>query len=251
MKPTFARKPSDAFLASGAARKRFPRPVQSLTLAALIFGLTGCGGGGTDFTGGGIPIGEAALTGRVVRSEDAALPLYNAQITITATPKNSDAKILHTTTDHNGVFSVTHIPTDLVNGPVTVTAASADGMFKTQQVSFFLTNKHSASVIFALPPAAYTFALGTTLTITPEHLTATPGQTVQFTAQLSDPRGVPLPLTPTLFFDDSFGVLNPDGTFIGGSMGTGDIVAYWYNNLKASASVSIHSAQAANPPDPP
>ena len=220
-----------------------------LTLTALWIGVSGCGGAA--FTGGSVPIGKAALTGRVVRSEDATLPLANAQIAIVATPQNSDAKILHATTDQNGVFNVTDIPTDAVSGAVTVTAASADGAFRAQQVSFRLNNNHSASVIFALPPANYTPAIGTTLTISPAHLTAQPGQRVLVTALLRAPGGVPLALTPTLFFDDSFGLLNPDGSFTASDAGTGDIVAYWYNGLTSSATVSVSQMELALPPAPP
>ncbi len=239
MRPTFAGNPADTFLLSPARRNRRAR---RRLLAALAITLHGCGGGNA-FTGGSVPIGKAALKGRVVRSEDASLPLYNALITIVAAPQNSNATILHTMTDHNGNFSVTGIPTDAVNGAVTVTATPAENAFKAQQVSFQLSNNHSATVVFALPPAAYTPAVGTTLTIVPSSFAALAGQRVSFTALLRGPDGAPLPLTPTLFVDDSYGALNSDGTFTGTSAGTSSITAYWYNGLKSSAVVSVTGQQ--------
>ena len=250
MKPTLARNHSKSTSAF-PARRLSRRDALLLALAALLASVNGCGGGGNAFTGGGIPIGKAALTGRVVRAEDTTLPLANAQIQIVATPQNSAAKILSATTDQNGVFSVTGIPTDAVSGPVAVTAASADGAFKAQQISFRLNNNHSASVIFALPPANYTAALGTTLTISPSHLTAQPGQRVQVSALLRAPDGAILALAPTLFFDDSFGLLNPDGSFTASDAGTGDIMAYWYNGLTAAATVTVSQNQIMAPPAPP
>ena len=247
MNPTFARNLLSSVRVVLSRRRRLAR---RRLLSALALSLSGCSGGNA-FTGGSVPIGKAVLKGRVARSEDATLPLYNAQITLVATPQNSDAKIFHAATDHNGVFTVTDIPTDAVSGPVTVTATSADGAYKAQQISFRLTNNHSASVVFALPPATYTPAIGTTLTLSPAHLTAQPGQRVPFAAQIKDPNGVLLPLAPTLFFDDSFGVLNPDGTFSATSVGTGAIAAYWYNGLKASATVTVSATQQALPPSPP
>ena len=250
MKPTLARKHSKTVPKFPAWRPS-RRLALKLTLAALLGSISGCGGGGNSFTGGSIPIGKAALTGRVVHSDDATQPLANAPVEIVASPQNSAVKILHATTDQNGVFNVTDIPTDAASGPVTVTAASADGAYKAQQISFRLTNNHSASVIFALPPANYTPAIGTTLTISPSRLTAQPGQRIQVSARLQSPGGAPLALTPTLFFDDSFGLLNPDGTFTASDAGTGAITAYWYNGLSATASVTVSQMQIAIPPAPP
>ena len=222
-------------------------------LSALVcglFALHGCGGS-SGFTGGGVPIGKAALNGRLISAANPQLPLANAQISILATPNQSAAQTITTTTDANGMFHVTGIPTDAINGTVTVSAMPQGAAFLSQQVTFLIVNQHSANLIMALPPADYHFAPGTSLAIEPQSAHIVTGQSVQFSAHVVDASGTNLALVPTLLFGDDFGTLNDDGTFTATGSGTGDLLAFWYDGLRTSASIIVNTSVQTQPPTPP
>ena len=219
-------------------------------LACGLFALHGCGGN-SGFTGGGVPIGKAALAGKLISAANPQLPLANAQIRILATPNQSAAQTITTTTDANGMFRVTDIPTDAINGTVTVSAMPQNSGFLPQQVTFLVVNQHSANLIMALPPAEYHLAPGTSLAIEPQSVRLVTGQTVQFSAHVVDASGTNIALVPTLLFGDDFGMLNDDGTFTATGSGTGDLLAFWYDGLRTSASIIVNTNPHTLPPTPP
>ena len=180
---------------------------QILPLACLLLSLHGCGG--SSFTGGGVPIGKAALVGGgAVRASSANVPLYNTLITVTATPSQGAVQTLQARTDHNGCFRIENIPTDAVTGRVTIRATTPeDSGYSPQQFDFLLSNQHTATIVFAMPSSDYRYKAGTTLSLVPSASEIQAGQKVTFTAKVLDANGIFLPVTPTLFFEDDFGIL--------------------------------------------
>ena len=251
MKSRPARTISPACPACGALRPLSANRLRRLACAALLLGGAGCGGGGLGFTGGGVPIGKAVLKGRVVAAANPSQPLANAQVTVIATPLSGARYLVTTTTDQNGFFTATDIPTDAVTGVVTADAVSVDGAYKEQRVSFLARNNHQATLIFALPPATYALDPGTKISISPAQVTLQTGQNAHFTAKLTSATGAILPFTPTLTFDDDFGSLNSDGSFTGTGVGSGTVSALWYNNLRATATVSVPSRDTTTTGTPP
>lgn len=88
-----------------------------------LAGLAGCGGGlATTLSGGSVPIGGRAVTGTVVLPSSA--PVANALVTLRSIPANT--VLLTTTTDSQGRFTASGVPTNgdisvVVNQPPTYT----------------------------------------------------------------------------------------------------------------------------------
>ena len=228
-------------------RRNFGRGL--LLCAAAV--LSGCGGGISNFTGGGFPIGKSAVIGRVVDARHPATVLPNVNLTLFSTPTEGTTRILRTMTDANGEYSFPDVPTGEVSAPIMVAVEPTNGEYRSQSVSFQVYNGRSASMIVALSPKSFDADQAKSITISPPTNTLPPGSTVRYTARVYDEAGQILPVTPTLVVNDALGTLSPDGLFTAATTGTSTMQAFWYNNLHASATIIVDSNAIPLPPVPP
>lgn len=212
--------------------------------------LSGCGGA-TAFTGGGFPIGKAAVLGRVVDAQNPAINLPNVRLTLFSTPEEGGTKVLTTTSDANGEYNFPEVPTGKFSAPVQVSVEPSNPDYRTQSVTFQVYNGRNASLLVSLPRQSVDINLGKSLTVTPSTSTLPPGATVRYLVKVLDADGQRLDLTPTLLLSDALGTIATDGSFTGTMTGTATVTAIWYNNLRAIASVIVDNNAPQLPPAPP
>lgn len=222
-----------------------------ITLCLLLSHLLGCGGGIRAFSGGGFPIGKSVVVGKAVASEDPLIVYKGVRIILQASPGNGTNQRFETTTDTNGNFEVDDIPTGQTSGVVQMTAIPSDPNVRQQSLTFLVTNGRKRGVFLSLPRISFDVARAKSLTFSTPSVTLPPGDTVRLDAQVRDNNSVELPVVPSLVYDAELGTIGGDGTFFGLTEGTGNVTALWYNNLSATASVTVDADAPSVPPPPP
>jgi hypothetical protein len=234
-----------------AQRKRFASGFALLACCALLATMVGCGGVNA-FTGGGFPIGRAALRGKVVRADSPLTTIPNATVTVAITAEGVNTQPLQFVADKDGNFAFPQVPTGRINARLDVTIDPNNADFDTQKLSFIITNGRDESLIASLSPAAFAITQSASLRIMPVSIQIRPQNTVQITAQVLDAQGNALPVSPSLLLDGSIGTIGGDGLFYGTTNGSGAIYALWYNNLVTSGvQVKVDSSLPDNPTPPP
>ncbi len=225
--------------------------VRGLLLAVIVTSLSGCGGGPSAFTGGGFPIGRAAVIGRVVDAQNPSTNLANVRLTLFSTPAEGTTQVLRTTSDANGEFSFANVPTGAIGAPVQVAAEPTNPDYRSQSVTFQVYNGRKADMVVTLPLQSFDVNQAKSITLSPPTNILPPGSTVRYTARVYDANGQILPVTPTLILSDALGTLGTDGSFTGTTTGTSTVMAVWYNNLRATSNIIVDSNALPVPPPPP
>lgn len=227
------------------------RAVALVAVGALWWGLAGCGSGTRAFSGGGFPIGKSIVVGRAVSAENPTVVFAGVRIVLTALPGDGSNRRLETVTNAQGEFRLEDVPTGQTDGVVQLSAIPADPNVRAQSLSFRVTNGRKRGVFLALPRVTFDVSRARFLTFANPSVALPPGDTVRISAQVRDQNGALLPVLPSLVYDADLGTVGGDGTFFGINEGTGNITAFWYNDLSAVATVRVDSSVPSRPPPPP
>ncbi|MCS6776419.1 MAG: hypothetical protein RMJ43_00945 [Chloroherpetonaceae bacterium] len=222
-----------------------------LVAGALGWGLAGCGSGTRAFSGGGFPIGKSIVVGRAVSAENPTVVFAGVRIVLTALPGDGSSQRLETVTNAQGEFRLEDVPTGQTEGVVQLSAIPADPNVRAQSLSFRVTNGRKRGVFLSLPRVTFDVSRARFLTFANPSVALPPGDTVRISAQVRDQNGALLPVLPSLVYDADLGTIGGDGTFFGINEGSGNITAFWYNDLSAVATVRVDSSVPSRPPPPP
>ena len=228
-----------------------------LSLCVLLFvysAVSGCGSGTTAFTGGGVPIGGASLTGRVVAAANISIPAPDVAITVSATPTGGTTQVLHAVTDKNGRFAISNVLPAYANGSVQMVATPSTNDYHRQQIAFNITAGRSQQLLVTLPPASFDASKAASVTLSVTNPAIPTGGAVTVNGAVRDPSGASLSVTPALVLDGDFAQLNADGTIgvpSGVTSGTGSITAYWQGLRSDSQQLHVDPSGSSSPPTPP
>lgn len=224
------------------------------TLLLLAGALTGCGSGVTAFTGGGVPIGGASLTGRVVAANNVNTVVPNVAIRVNATPSGGTTRVLETVTDKDGAFVVANVLPGFSNGTVQLTAVPSGPDYKQQQVAFSITGGRTQQMLVTLPPVSFDATKAASVTLTVGSSAIPTGGSVSVAAAVRDVDNNPLGVTPTLVLDGNFARINADGSVgvpTGITSGSGTLVAYWQGLRSPAQQIHADPNAPSSPPTPP
>lgn len=202
----------------------------SLLLTVLLWVL-GCGG--SDLTGGSVPIGNPSptrLVGTVVDEEDPSTPLADAEVEIVL----EDGTKFKAKTDTSGMFVV-----ELPRGKQCTLRVRPPSGFEAlyqERVDSFSTDADEIRLLLPIPRKGTVMPSLVELRIYPEEVTLRVGERVQF--QISLVPRPSSPVTPVWSLHGSIGVITPDGLFIATRPGRG-IVRVRIGNLHAAAVVTV------------
>ena len=203
-----------------------------LFLSALVW-LEGCGG--SDLTGGSVPIGNpnpTRLIGTVVDEDDPYVPLADAEVEIAV----EDGTKIVVKTDASGMF-VIELPK---NKRCTLKVRPPIGLelIYQEQVDEFVTDAEEIRLIIPVPRRGMMAPVFAELQIQPKEVTLRARESVRFQLQLE-----PLPqrpIRPIWSVHGGIGVITPDGLFIATRPGKG-IVRVKVGHLRAEAIVTVTS----------
>jgi hypothetical protein len=221
-----------------------------LPLAFAILPFLGCGLA-SGFTGGGVPIGKAAVAGRAVAALNSDLPIANASVHLIVVTQTRSVQSFDAVTDAAGAFRFPEIPFDASVATMRVNITPANPGIRPQSVGFTIASGQRAALIFALVPSSYNISDVSSLNVLPTDPTLETNSAGKITAQALDKQGNVLPLSPTLLLVGDFADVQPDGTFQTLSAGLGIYHAYWYNDLQASTTLTVSASSNNLPPPPP
>jgi len=201
-----------------------------LSLLAFVW-LEGCGG--SDLTGGSVPIGNPSptrLIGTVVDEEDPSVPLADAEVEIAV---EGGTKIV-AKTDASGMF-VVELPR---NKQCTLKVRPPAGLelIYWEQVDEFVTDAEEIRLIIPVPRRGMMAPVFAELQIHPKEVTLSVRESVQFQIHLE-----PLPqrpIRPIWSVHGGIGVITPDGLFIATRPGKG-VVRVRVGHLRAEAIVTV------------
>lgn len=197
----------------------------------VLFWVWGCGG--SDLTGGSVPIGNPGptrLIGTVVDEEEPTTPLADAEVEIVL----EDGTRITTKTDASGMFSV-EIPrgkrcTLKVRPP-----SSFEALYQ-ERVDSFVADSDEIRLIIPIPRKGMMMPVFVELRIHPEEVTLRVRESVQFQIDLQP--SPHRPIRPIWSVHGGIGVITPDGLFIATRSGRG-IVRVRVGNLHAEAKVTV------------
>ncbi len=219
----------------------------ALPLAGLPF--WGCSIA-SSFTGGGVPIGKAAIIGRAVSAINLTKVMPNAKVHLVASTRSKALFSYDTVTDSTGKFTFPEVSVGDIGAGLSISITPANGGIRPQSIAFTLNKDETANVVFTLVPYTYKIDNVSGFNLQPTDLALQSNAPNKITAQLIDPFGNVLPVAPTFVLVGNFSQVNADGTFIAGSSGVGVLGVYWYNDIQTSAVVTV-SDDVVNPPPPP
>jgi len=209
-----------------------------VSLSALIWllaliGLEGCGG--SDLTGGSVPIGNPSptrLVGTVVvvDKNDLSVPLADAEVEITV----EDGKKIVAKTDASGMF-VVELPR---NKRCTLKVRPPSGLelVYQEQVDEFVTDADEIRLIIPVPRRGVIAPVFVELQIQPKEVILRTRESVRFQIQLEP--SPQRPIQPIWSVHGGIGVITPDGLFIATRPGKG-IVRVRVGHLRAEAFVTV------------
>jgi hypothetical protein len=222
-----------------------------LVLAGWMALLPGCGGL-LAFSGGSVPIGKTRVFGTVVRSDNPLQAVSNARVTLVSSAIGSEPQSFQTLSAPDGRFDFPAIPLGAPTGNIQVTVDPQDASLHPQQVHFLAADKRNANLIVALAPTSFDLSTVSAVAVTPNKVTIRTDVTTQLTATIRDKDNNPLPLVPTLLFDGNVGTISSDGTFYSTGLGSGTVIALWYNDLRSDvATITVDNTLPENPAPPP
>jgi len=201
-----------------------------LFLSVLVW-IEGCGG--SDLTGGSVPIGNPSptrLVGTVVDEDEPSVPLADAEVEITV----EDGTKIVAKTDASGMF-VIELPR---NKRCTLKVRPPAGLelIYQEQVDEFVTDADEIHLIIPIPRKGMAAPVFAGLQIQPKEVTLRARESVKFQVQLE-----PLPqrpIRPIWSVHGGIGVITPDGLFVATRPGKG-IVRVRVGHLRAEAFVTV------------
>ncbi len=197
----------------------------------ILFWVWGCGG--SDLTGGSVPIGNPTptrLIGTVVDEEDPSTPLADAEVEIVV----EDGTKITAKTDTSGMFAV-EIPrgkrfTLRVRPP-----REFEALYQ-ERADTFIADTDEIQLIFPIPRRGVMMPVFAELRIYPEEVTLRVRESVQFQVHLHP--SPQRPIRPIWSVHGGVGVITPDGLFIATRSGRGFVRAR-VGNLHAEAKVTV------------
>ncbi len=197
----------------------------------ILFWVWGCGG--SDLTGGSVPIGNPTptrLIGTVVDEEDPSTPLADAEVEIVV----EDGTKITAKTDTSGMFAV-EIPrgkrfTLRVRPP-----REFEALYQ-ERADTFIADTDEIRLIFPIPRRGVMMPVFAELRIYPEEVTLRVRESVQFQVHLHP--SPQRPIRPIWSVHGGVGVITPDGLFIATRSGRGFVRAR-VGNLHAEAKVTV------------
>lgn len=197
----------------------------------ILFWVWGCGG--SDLTGGSVPIGNPTptrLIGTVVDEEDPSTPLADAEVEIVV----EDGTKITAKTDTSGMFAV-EIPrgkrfTLRVRPP-----REFEALYQ-ERADTFIADTDEIRLIFPIPRRGAMMPVFAELRIYPEEVTLRVRESVQFQVHLHP--SPQRPIRPIWSVHGGVGVITPDGLFIATRSGRGFVRAR-VGNLHAEAKVTV------------
>ncbi len=224
--------------------------------------MAGCGGG-LGFTGGSIPIGKAVILGKVVRAEQASLPLEGATITAVAKTAEGKTTVLQVISNAGGTFMLTNVPTGATLSQVDIDVSpSQDSARYSQHFQFQISDGGAANLIAALPTLDAGVYDAATLSITAVSR-APLGQRIHIYSSVRDHREIPLHLVPSVLYIGNNAILDtmePDNSKPNNfgvesriyldtrTVGSGSVTAFLFNGLHSTPVIITADPQA--PPVP-
>ncbi len=203
-----------------------------LFLSALVW-LEGCGG--SDLTGGSVPIGNPSptrLVGTVVDEDNPSVPLADAEVEIAV----EDGTKIVAKTDASGMFAV-ELPR---NKRCTLKVRPPSGLELIYQEQFdeFVTDADEIRLIIPVPRKGMMAPVFAELQIQPKEVILRVRESVRFQLQLEP--SPQRPIRPIWSVHGGIGVITPDGLFIATRPGKG-IVRVRFGHLRAEAIVTVTS----------
>jgi len=201
-----------------------------LSLLAFVW-LGGCGG--SDLTGGSVPIGNPSpsrLVGTVVDEDEPSVPLADAEVEIVV----EDGTRIVAKTDASGMF-VVELPR---NKRCTLKVRPPAGLelIYQEQVDEFVTDSDEIRLIVPIPRKGMAAPVFAGLQIQPKEVTLRVRESVKFQVQLEPfPQR---PIRPIWSVHGGIGVITPDGLFVATRPGKG-IVRVRVGHLHAEAIVTV------------
>lgn len=197
----------------------------------ILFWVWGCGG--SDLTGGSVPIGNPTptrLIGTVVDEEDPSTPLADAEVEIVV----EDGTKITAKTDTSGMFAV-EIPrgkrfTLRVRPP-----REFEALYQ-ERADTFIADTDEIRLIFPIPRRGVMMPVFAELRIYPEEVTLRVRESVQFQVHLHP--SPQRPIRPIWSVHGGVGIITPDGLFIATRSGRG-VVRVRVGNLHAEAKVTV------------
>ena len=197
----------------------------------ILFWVWGCGG--SDLTGGSVPIGNPTptrLIGTVVDEEDPSTPLADAEVEIVV----EDGTKITAKTDTSGMFAV-EIPrgkrfTLWVRPP-----REFEALYQ-ERADTFIADTDEIRLIFPIPRRGVMMPVFAELRIYPEEVTLRVRESVQFQVHLHP--SPQRPIRPIWSVHGGVGIITPDGLFIATRSGRG-VVRVRVGNLHAEAKVTV------------
>jgi hypothetical protein len=202
------------------------------SLLALIW-LEGCGG--SDLTGGSVPIGNPSptrLVGTVVDEDNPSVPLADAEVEIVV----EDGTKITAKTDASGMF-VVELPR---NKRCTLRVRPPSGLeliYQEQvQVDDFFTDTDEIRLLIPVPRRGVMAPVFAELQIQPKEVTLRVRESVQFQIHLEP--SPQRPIRPIWSVHGGIGIITPDGLFIATRPGEG-VVRVRVGRLRAEAIVTV------------
>lgn len=200
-------------------------------LSSALIWVTGCGG--SDLTGGSVPIGNPGptrLIGTVVDEEEPTVPLADAEVEISL----EDGTKIVKKTDTSGMFSA-ELPRDTrftlkVRPPVGFEAIYHE------LVGDFVSDADEIRIVLPIPRKGAVMPSFAELKILPEKVTLQVHDKVQFHLQLTPPPQ--RPVRPVWSVHGGVGTITADGLFVATRPGSG-VVRVRFGNLRAQAVVVV------------
>lgn len=220
-----------------------------LAIPFLALQLWGCSVA-TGFTGGGVPIGKAAIIGHAVSAIDPNLAIPNANVHVVVSTRTKALYSYDVTTDAKGNFAFPEVAVGDVGAGLSVSINPENPGMRPQSIGFTLSKDEKATVVFNLVPYSYKIEQVTGFNLQPNDLALQSNAPNKITAQVIDQQGNVLPVSPSFVLVGNFKEVHSDGTIITGTPGTGVLGVFWYNNIQTSAIVTV-SDGINNPPPPP
>jgi len=207
---------------------------QVLIAAAICLSLSGCGGGGENQLGENPPPGAspqiAILSGRLTRADNPSQGLANAVVSLSRRGRSDAAPLLSVRTDANGNYTFRNIPPD----EYVLQVQMPDGSYQPIQLPIRVVQE--VRLDLNVIPAG--FQIGNIEIVLPA--TDAPGNAYtigrqyQFTARVYDTTGRELTgWQPNWSIVNGVGSINNQGLFRAASVGTGEVVAYFYVGAQA------------------
>ncbi|MFN4180775.1 MAG: hypothetical protein ACK4I8_10710 [Armatimonadota bacterium] len=197
----------------------------------VLFWIWGCGG--SDLTGGSVPIGNPGptrLVGTVVDEEDPTTPIADAEVEILL----EDGTKITAKTDTSGMFFV-ELPR---NKRCTLKVRPPSGFeaFYQERVDSFVADSDEIRLLIPISRRDMMMPVFVELRIHPEEVTLRVRESVQFQIDLQP--SPHRPIRPIWSVHGGIGVINSDGLFIATRSGKG-IVRVRVGHLQAEAKVTV------------